>query len=92
MLTTLLLMWMDPHISQLTSFNQWSDSAAMVLGAELLGAGDKTCAGTTAAAFGRTVNDRSSLYLTTNGGMSYPVDGEVGSARLLKIKVGHAGA
>ena len=56
------------------------------------GAGDKTCAGTTAAAFGRTVNDRSSLYLTTNGGMSYPVDGEVGSARLLKIKVGHAGA
>lgn len=56
------------------------------------GPDDRTCAGTTAAAFGRTEADRTSLYVTTNGGMSYPVDGEVGSARLLKIDVGHAGA
>ncbi|MCJ1469410.1 hypothetical protein MMC07_008043 [Pseudocyphellaria aurata] len=54
--------------------------------------GDRTCAGTTAAAFGRTDTDRTSLYVTTNGGMSYPVDGELGPARLLKIDVGHAGA
>lgn len=53
---------------------------------------DKTCAGSTAAAFGRTATDRTCLYVTTNGGMSYPVDGNVGQARLLKIDVGHEGA
>lgn len=53
---------------------------------------DRTCAGTTAAAFGRTASDRTSLYVTTTGGMSYPVNGELGPARLLKIDVGHAGA
>lgn len=53
---------------------------------------DRTCAGSTAAAFGRTDTDRTSLYVTTNGGMSYPVDGEVGPAMLLKIEVGHTGA
>lgn len=56
------------------------------------GPGDRTCAGTTAAAFGRTANDRTSLYVTSNGGMSNPVEGEVGPARLLRIEVDHAGA
>lgn len=56
------------------------------------GPDDRTCAGTTAAAFGRTATDRTFLYVTTNGGMSYPVDGEVGPGRLLKIGVDHAGA
>ena len=56
------------------------------------GPDDRTCAGTTAAAFGRTATDRTFLYVTTNGGMSYPVDGEVGPGRVLKIGVGHAGA
>lgn len=56
------------------------------------GTDNRTCAGTTASAFGRTASDRTSLYVTTTGGMSYPVNGELGPARLLKIDVGHAGA
>lgn len=56
------------------------------------GPDDRTCAGPTAAAFGRTASDRTSLYVTTTGGMSYPVNGELGPARLLKIDVGKAGA
>lgn len=53
------------------------------------GVGDKICAGTTAAAFGRTDNDKTSLYVTTTGGISFPVDGKIENARLLKIDVGH---
>ena len=45
-------------------------------------------AGTTAAAFGRTPQDKTTLYVTTNGGMSYPIDGKVGPARLLSLQVG----
>lgn len=56
------------------------------------GPDDRTCAGTTAAAFGRTEADRTCLYVTTTGGMSYPVDGELGPARLLKIDVYNTGA
>ena len=52
------------------------------------GVSDKICAGTTAAAFGRTDSDKSSLYVTTTGGMSFPVDGKIENARLLKIDVG----
>ncbi len=55
------------------------------------GLGDITCAGSTAAAFGRTDSDRTSIYVTTNGGMSYRSPSEVGPARVLKINVGHAG-
>jgi hypothetical protein len=52
---------------------------------------DRAVAGTTAAAFGRTSLDRTILYVTTNGGMSNPVDGEVGPARVLSIDVGRTG-
>jgi hypothetical protein len=52
---------------------------------------DRAVAGTTAAAFGRTPLDRTILYVTTNGGMSNPVDGEVGPARVLSIDVGRTG-
>ena len=51
---------------------------------------DPVCAGTTAAAFGRTAHDKTSLYVTTNGGMSFPVNGKVGGGKVLKIDVGHA--
>jgi hypothetical protein len=55
------------------------------------GPADRAVAGTTAAAFGRTSLDRTILYVTTNGGMSNPVDGEVGPARVLSIDVGRTG-
>ena len=55
------------------------------------GADDKICAGTTAAAFGRTADDRNTLYVTATGGMSTPVGGEIAPARLLKIDVGNRG-
>lgn len=53
---------------------------------------DKTVAGTTAAAFGRTSQDRTILYVTTTGGMSNPVAGKVEPGRVLKLDVGHTGA
>lgn len=56
------------------------------------GLGDIVCAGTTAAAFGRTEGDRTSLYVTTHGGMSYREQSEVGPARLLRVEVGRAAA
>ena len=49
---------------------------------------DRAVAGTTAAAFRRTPLDRTILYATTNGGMTNPVDGEVGPPRVLSIDVG----
>lgn len=49
---------------------------------------DIVAAGTTAAAFGRTPKDRSTLYVTTNGGMSYPVHGKVEPGRLLSLQAG----
>ena len=49
---------------------------------------DKVVAGTTAAAFGRTPRDRTTLYVTTTGGMSNPVNGEVGPGRVLSLDIG----
>ena len=48
-------------------------------------------AGSTAAAFGRTEADRTTLYVTTNGGMSAPPQGGVQSGRVIKIEVGATG-
>ena len=48
---------------------------------------DVVCTGTTAAAFGRTSEDRRMLYVTTTGGMSNPINGQVGPGRVLKIAV-----
>lgn len=56
------------------------------------GLGDIVCAGTTAAAFGRTEQDRTSLYVTTHGGMWYRDQSEVGPARLLRVEVGRTAA
>lgn len=53
---------------------------------------DKLVAGTTAAAFGRTPTDRTILYVSTTGGMSNPVAGQVGPGMVLKIDVGNVGA
>jgi hypothetical protein len=49
---------------------------------------DTIVAGTTAAAFGRTVHDRNILYVTTTGGMSNPVAGKIEPGRVLKLDVG----
>ncbi|MBV8707299.1 MAG: DJ-1/PfpI family protein [Acidobacteriaceae bacterium] len=48
-------------------------------------------AGSTAVAFGRTSNDRTFLYVTTNGGMSLPPDGGVQPGRVVQLDVGVAG-
>lgn len=56
------------------------------------GLGDIVCAGSTAAAFGRTEKDRTGLYVTTHGGMWYRDQSELGPARLLKVEVGRAAA
>ena len=53
---------------------------------------DKLVAGTTAAAFGRTASDQTTLYVTTTGGMSNPVDGKIGPARVLSLDVGQTAA
>jgi hypothetical protein len=52
---------------------------------------DAVTSGTTAAAFGRTSRDQNTLYVTTTGGMSLPVKGEVVGGKVLKIDVGHKG-
>jgi sugar lactone lactonase YvrE len=44
-------------------------------------------AGSTAVAFGRTALDKDHIYVTTNGGMSLPVDGKIQPARIVKLKV-----
>ncbi|KAI9674848.1 MAG: hypothetical protein M1829_003588 [Trizodia sp. TS-e1964] len=56
------------------------------------GPASKECAGTTACAFGRSASDRTTLYTTTTGGMSNPIDGKLEPARLLRIDVGHTEA
>jgi hypothetical protein len=48
-------------------------------------------AGTTALAFGRTAGDRTGIYVTTNGGMSYPPITGVESAKVVRLEVGVAG-
>lgn len=46
---------------------------------------DPETTGPTAVAFGRTVSDRRSLYVTTCGGIIHPLDGVVREAKVLRI-------
>jgi WD40 repeat protein len=48
-------------------------------------------AGTTALAFGKTESDRKHLYVTTNGGMSFPPPSGLESAKVVRLNVGIAG-
>ena len=48
-------------------------------------------AGCTAVAFGRTDEDKTTIYVTTNGGMSAPPEGGIQPARVVKIDVGECG-
>jgi hypothetical protein len=48
--------------------------------------------GSTAAAFGRTHEDRRALYVTTTGGIVAPIDGVVREAKLVRLEVGVEGA
>ncbi len=50
------------------------------------------CVGSTACAFGHTEEDMKSLYVTTNGGLLYPYQGERQDARLVRLEVGETGA
>lgn len=47
--------------------------------------------GSTACAFGRRSEDRTSLYVTTTGGMWSPYQGHVQDAKLLRLNVGESG-
>ena len=47
--------------------------------------------GSTACAFGRTPQDRLSVYVTTNGGLSLPYEGKLQDAKLLRLAVGEHG-
>lgn len=48
-------------------------------------------AGSTALAFGTSASDRTSIYVTTNGGMSYPPATGIESGKVVRIEVGIAG-
>jgi sugar lactone lactonase YvrE len=48
-------------------------------------------AGSTALAFGRTQTDRTSIYVTTNGGMSLPLPTGVEPAKVVRLDVGVEG-
>jgi hypothetical protein len=48
-------------------------------------------AGTTALAFGKTEGDRTHLYVTTNGGMSFPPPSGIESAKVVRLNVGIEG-
>jgi putative intracellular protease/amidase len=48
-------------------------------------------AGSTALAFGRTRRDRTSLYVTTNGGMSLPLPTGVQPGKVVRLEVGREG-
>jgi hypothetical protein len=47
--------------------------------------------GTTAAAFGRTQGNRTHLYVTTNGGMSFPPPTGIEPAKVVCLEVGVEG-
>jgi hypothetical protein len=49
-------------------------------------------AGSTAVAFGRTTNDQTSAYVTTNGGMSLAPEGGVQPGRVVRVDVGVRGS
>ena len=48
-------------------------------------------AGSTACIFGISDNDRTTLYVTTTGGIAMPLDGVVQEAKLVRLDVGIAG-
>lgn len=52
---------------------------------------DEGAVGSTACAFGRAPGDETTLYVTTNGGLWAPYEGEVQEAKLLRLDVGEAG-
>jgi sugar lactone lactonase YvrE len=47
--------------------------------------------GSTALAFGRTESDRTSLYVTTNGGMSFPLPHGVEPGKVVRLEIGIKG-
>ena len=53
---------------------------------------DEGAVGSTACAFGRAPEDRHALYVTTNGGLSLPYEGELQEAKLVRLEVGENGA
>jgi sugar lactone lactonase YvrE len=52
---------------------------------------DEGAVGSTACAFGRAAQDRQALYVTTNGGLSFPYAGKLQDAKLLRLEAGEHG-
>jgi hypothetical protein len=48
--------------------------------------------GSTACAFGRAPEDAHTLYVTTNGGLSLPYQGQLQDAKLVRLDLGERGA
>jgi hypothetical protein len=48
-------------------------------------------AGSTALAFGKSEGDRTNIYVTTNGGMSFPPATGIESGKVVKLEVCLAG-
>jgi sugar lactone lactonase YvrE len=48
--------------------------------------------GSTACAFGRTVQDAKSLYVTTSGGLYFPYQGQFQDAKLVRLELGETSA
>lgn len=59
---------------------------------ETIAGPDQGAVGGTACAFGRTADDRHSLYVTTTGGLRFPFRGSVQDAKLVRLEVGESGA
>lgn len=53
----------------------------------IIGEAEQGLAGSTAAAFGKREDDKNYIYVTTNGGMSFPLPGGIQEGRVVKIKV-----
>jgi sugar lactone lactonase YvrE len=52
---------------------------------------DEGAVGSTACAFGRRAEDRTSIYVTTTGGLWSPYRGQIQEAKLLRLNVGEPG-
>jgi hypothetical protein len=53
----------------------------------ILAKAEEGMTGSTALAFGRTEGDRTSLYVTTNGGISIPLPTGVEPAKVVRLEV-----
>jgi len=79
-------MYITTHVAQSVLRLEAGGTRATVAGP------DEGVVGSTACAFGRAPQDGHALYVTTNGGLSLPYEGELQEAKLVRLEVGENGA